>query len=402
MSGPLSSLRVLEIASTEGSPAAFAGMALSDMGATVLRLDRLIDPALGGPQHIALQESSLRGRHSVAIDLKSPDGVETALKLVERSDVLIESFRPGVMERMGLGPDVCATRNRAMVFGRMTGWGQTGPRAMASGHTINFAALTGQLEAFVTQGEPRAPHNLLTDPSSIGMFFAFGLLSAVFEAQRSRRGQVVDAAILDCTEWFMSTAFGRVASMGEERIAKRYSLGSATHFHEVYQCADGRWISVTALENRARADLYRLIGISPTPSQIDDHDFMRGLIADRIRTRTRDEWDGIFRGSNAGVAPILSLLEAPGDEQNRVRGNFINIDGIVQPAPSPRFSRTPAGIPSAPESAGEGTRPGLREWGFDDAAIDALLQKGVVGQRSGSQEYGNHGGGNQGGGSHAR
>ncbi|GMV31821.1 MAG: CoA transferase [Rhodanobacteraceae bacterium] len=345
LAGPLRGLRVVEFAGI--GPGPFAGMLLSDMGADVVRIDR---PGSGGCDP---RDFVSRGRRLVRLDLKSAEGREQALALVEHADALIEGFRPGVMERLGLGPNDVGARNPRLVYGRMTGWGQTGPLAKAAGHDINYIALSGALAAIGPEaGDPVPPLNLVGDYGGGALYLVVGLLAALHEARGSGRGQVVDAAMCDGAASLM-TQFFALAAMGrwKERRGANFLDGGA-HFYGVYECADGRHIAVGAIEPQFYATLRDLAGLD-SAEFVGQHDethwpALRGKLAAVIRTRTRDEWCRLLEGSDACVAPVLSMSEAPKHPHLEARGTFIGKEMLVQPAPAPRFSRTPTGVPSGP------------------------------------------------------
>ncbi|MBR2814975.1 MAG: CoA transferase [Reyranella sp.] len=372
MSGPLQGLRVVEFAGI--GPGPMAAMLLADMGAEVIRIDRLEPSKLGltKPDRYNLMQ---RGRRSAAIDLKRPEGVALALRLIDRSDALIEGFRPGTMERLGLGPDIVFARNPRLVYGRMTGWGQQGPLAKTAGHDLNYISLTGALASIGRDGErPPPPLSLIGDFGGGALYLAFGLLCALLEAKGSGKGQVVDAAIVDGAASLMTVFYGLHAAglHGTRRGTNVLDGGSA--IYDVYVCADGLEMSVGAIEEKFRAELFAILGIAPAKDGPD----LRRRMASAFRTRTRAEWCALFEGSDACVAPVLTLTEAPHHPHNKARGNFIEVDGVVQPAPAPRFSRTVVGLPRAPESAGASTRQVLETFGLTAEEIGALAAAGVV------------------------
>ncbi len=348
--GPLAGVRILEFAGI--GPGPMAAMLLADMGATVLKLDHVEaagDLGIASPERFKVTH---RGRRSAAIDLKHPEGVALALDLADRADALIEGFRPGTMERLGLGPDVCLARNPRLVYGRMTGWGQDGPLARTAGHDLNYIALTGALHAIGRAGQPPTPPlNLIGDYGGGALYLAFGVVCALLEARGSGRGQVVDAAMVDGAASLMAGFFGMTAAgIWNDRRGGNI-LDSGAPYYEVYECADGRWLSVAPIERRFRAEFFRLVGLgAEAPSGDDPADWpvLKRLIAARIATRDCDAWCAIFEGTDACVAPVLSMAEAPGHPHNRARGTFLEIDGVVQPAPAPRFSRTVPETPAAP------------------------------------------------------
>lgn len=376
--GPLDGVRVIEMAGI--GPGPFAAMLLSDMGADVIRIDR---PGVRGP---AQPERDVlnRGRPSVSVDLKHPDGLVVVLRLVEQADALIEGFRPGVMERLGLGPDECLARNPRLVYGRMTGWGQDGPMAQAAGHDINYIALAGALRSFARRGErPVPPLNLVGDFGGGGMLLAFGVVCALLEAQRSGRGQVVDAAMVDGTAVLMAMIWGLRALGAWQDEPGTNLLDTGAPFYDVYECADGGLISIGALEAPFYAELLERAGIAgeDLPAQYDREGWetLRERFRALFATKTRAEWCAILEGTDACFAPVLSMAEAPEHPHNRARGTFVAPGGVVQPAPAPRFSRTPGAIRRPPSAPGADTDEALRAWGFGDDEIAKLRDAGAVG-----------------------
>jgi len=350
--GPLKGVRVVELAGI--GPGPMCAMLLADLGATVLRVDRKQQIDLGTPRPL---ESNLllRNRKSIALDLKQEAAVDLVLDLVGKADALIEGFRPGVTERLGLGPAECLLRNPKLVYGRMTGWGQTGPLAPAAGHDLNYIALTGALHAIGRKGAPPTPPlNLLGDYAGGSLYLAMGILAAIIEARQSGQGQVVDAAIVDGTASLLTSAFGMYGAGLFSLERGTNSLDSGAHYYEVYECADGRWISVAPIEERFYAELLRIVGISPDEigKQRDGKNWVRGkeLLARAFRTKARDEWCKLLEGTDACFAPVLSMAEAPLHAHLEARNTFIEVGGITQPAPAPRFSRTPPDKPTPPEA----------------------------------------------------
>lgn len=378
--GPLAGYRILEFAGI--GPGPMAAMLLADMGATVLRLDR---PEASGDLGIASPERfkvTHRGRHSAAIDLKKPEGVELALDLIGRADALLEGFRPGTMERLGLGPEACLARNPRLVYGRMTGWGQDGPLAKAAGHDMNYIALTGALHAIGRDGQPPTPPlNLVGDYGGGALYLAFGVVCGLLEAKGSGQGQVVDAAMIDGAASLMASFFGMAAAGMIDGRRGHNILDSGAAWYEVYECADGQWLSVAPIEKRFRHEFFRLIGLDDNAPFGDDPaewPELKRLIAARIATRTRNEWCAVLEGSDACVAPVLTMEEAPGHPHNRARSTFVEVDGVVQPAPAPRFSRTVPATPTPPEPPGASTAAALADWGVEAVRIEALRTAGVV------------------------
>jgi alpha-methylacyl-CoA racemase len=377
--GPLAGIKVVELAGI--GPGPMCAMLLADLGATVLRIDR------PGPQDLGVARPRrydllLRGRHSLAVDLKRPEGKALALRLVERADALIEGFRPGVTERLGLGPEDCRTRNPRLVYGRVTGWGQEGPLAQAAGHDINYISLVGALHAFGRRGQgPVPPLNLLGDFAAGALYLALGIVCGILEAQRSGKGQVVDAAMVDGTASLMTAFHGLVAAGLANHERGTNTLDTGAHFYNAYECADGRWISVAAIESKFYAELLRRLDIDPAtmPPQLDrDHwPEAQDRLAALFKTRTGEEWCRLLEGTDACFAPVLTTEEAPHHPHNKARGTYVEIDGIVQPAPAPRFSRTVPDMPMPPQpNDPEQAETALAGW-LEPAEIAALRQSGV-------------------------
>ena len=355
-------------------PAPFAAMLLADLGATVLRICRTDEAGPGLRKPVAF-DLVMRNRRSVSIDLKNDEGKALVLKLICESDGLIEGFRPGVAERMGLGPAIAHARNPKLVYGRVTGFGQDGPLARAAGHDINYIALTGALDSIGNAGcRPTIPLNLLGDYAGGSLFLVIGMLSALLEARVSGLGQVVDAAIVDGTSSLMTMIHGlRLADLhAKPRGENLLDGGSAVY--NVYECADGKFVSIGPIEQKFRATLFRLLRTTPA----EDGPPLQAQLAALFGTRTRDAWVDLLEGSDACFAPVLSMAEAPRHPHNVARENFLTIAGVTQPAPAPRFSRTVPTAPSPPEAPGASGRAALREWGIDPAGIDALLATGAV------------------------
>jgi alpha-methylacyl-CoA racemase len=378
MPGPLSGARVVEIAGI--GPGPFAAMLLADLGAEVIRVDRL--GAGGGSDHRAYVLH--RGRRSIALDLKKPEARSIVLALVEGADALIEGFRPGVMERLGLGPETCLERNHRLVFGRITGWGQEGPLATTAGHDIDYIALSGALACCARAGErPVPPVNFLGDFGGGGAFLALGVLAAMWEATRSGRGQVVDAAMVDGSAVITTMLYGLMAQGRWRDEAGSNFADTGSNSYEVYECADGRHVAVGALEGPFYREL--LVGLALVADELPDRrdaanwPALKDTFAAVFRTRSRDEWAAVFAGTDACVAPVLSLTEAPEHPHNRARGTFVTQDGIVQPAPAPRFSRTSAALGRTPPRPGEHTHELLAELGYSAEEVAAWRATGVVG-----------------------
>ncbi|HEX3295875.1 MAG TPA: CaiB/BaiF CoA-transferase family protein [Nocardioides sp.] len=373
--GPLRGVRVVELAGI--GPGPHACMILADLGADVIRVDRPGGQALTGGQHDLLN----RGRPSVALDLKHPDGVATVLDLVATADVLVEGLRPGTTERLGLGPDACLARNRRLVYGRMTGWGQTGPLSRTAGHDLGYIAITGALFGLgQDQSRPHFPTNLVGDFGGGSTYLVIGVLAALLESRVSGDGQVVDAAIVDGTAHLNSMATGFLAGglLREERAANLLDGGAP--FYDLYETADGRHLAVGALEPQFYDELVAGLGIADTAPDRNDpanRPELRRLISDAVRRRTQAEWVEVFDGTDACVAPVLPMTEAFGHPHLAARGTFVDRDGMTQPAPAPRFSRTAPTLTTAPPAnAGQDTRDALRAWGISD--VDALLASGAA------------------------
>lgn len=373
--GPLKGLRILEFAGI--GPGPFCGMLLADLGAEVVRLDRKEGPP--GTR----QDFVGRGRRSLALDLKSPAAVQAALRLVEGADALIEGFRPGVMERLGLGPEACLARNPRLVYGRMTGWGQDGPLAQAAGHDINYIALTGALWSIGRPGEqPVPPLNLVGDYGGGGMLLALGMLAALLEAKGSGRGQVVDAAMVDGAALLMAPIYAMLARGRWRNERGANMLDGAAPWYDTYECADGRYIAVGPIEPQFFDLMIAKLGLDPARfagrTEPANWPALKAELAAVFRSRTRDDWAALFEGTDACVAPVLDLHEAPAHPHNKARGTFQQREGAVQPAPAPRFSRTPAEPGLPPPLRGEHTEQVLADWGFSGAEIAALRQAGAI------------------------
>jgi alpha-methylacyl-CoA racemase len=381
MPGPLLGYRIVELAGI--GPGPFAGMMLADMGAEVVRVDRPSAAASAGGRPSA--DVLGRGRRSVAVDLKQPAGREAVLRLVERADALIEGFRPGVTERLGLGPEDCLVRNPRLVYGRMTGWGQEGPYASAAGHDINYIALSGTLDLIGRRGQPPLPPlNLVGDFGGGGMLLAFGVVCGILEASRSGQGQVIDAAMVDGAALLAAMIHGfRWAGGWGERGTNLLDTGA--WFYEVYETADGRYISLGSIEPQFLAEMVRLTGLAEDgrgdlPSQHDREQWpaMKQRVAAVIRTRTLEEWCAVLEGTDACFAPVLTPEEAAVHPHNATRGTFVEEFGVVQPAPAPRFSRTAPSIAGPPARPGEHTDQTLKEWGFSVEELAEMREAGAI------------------------
>ena len=378
--GPLSGYKIIEIAGI--GPGPFAAMMLSDMGAEVIRVER-VQAVRDTQSSNANWDVMQRGRKNVAIDLKHADGVEALLQLVEKADAMIEGFRPGVMERLGVGPDVCLARNKKLVFGRMTGWGQDGPYANAAGHDINYIALAGALAHFGRAGEaPVPPLNMVGDFGGGGMLLAYGVVCALLEAQRSGAGQVVDAAMVDGSAILMSMFWGfKNIGLHDENARGTNMLDTGAHFYDVYKCSDGKFVSIGSIEPQFYAQLLQLTGLASDAEFANQQDrTMWPKLKQRLRevfaTKTQAEWCKIMEGTDVCFAPVLTMSEAAKHPHNVARKTFIEIAGTTQPAPAPRFSRTVASLPTAPVGAGANTREVLQSWGIQN--VDELITRGVV------------------------
>jgi alpha-methylacyl-CoA racemase len=378
--GPLKGIRIVEIAGV--GPGPFCAMMLADMGAEVIRVDR-IEPIELGVNKAPRYELLNRGRRSVAIDLKRPDGVDAVRRLVRRADGLIEGFRPGVMERLGLGPEPCLAANPRLVYGRVTGWGQDGPLASAAGHDINYIALAGALGAIGRAGEkPVPPLNLVGDFGGGGMLLAFGMVCALLETARSGKGQVVDAAMIDGAALLMMMIVGlRAGGLWSDRRGENVLDGGAP-WYDAYETADGGYVTIGAIEGRFYAQLLDRLGLAgevlPTQHDRAGWPLLRERFAAVFRTRTRDEWCARLEGSDVCFAPVLMIGEAPQHPHHRARGAFVEIDGIVQPGPAPRFSRTAPDVPTGAPAPGADTDAVLRDWGFAQAEIARLRETGAI------------------------
>jgi alpha-methylacyl-CoA racemase len=380
MSGPLDSVRIVELAGLGPTP--FAGMMLADAGADIIRIDRF-ERATYPPNQEAHVDLMNRGRRSVAVDLKHPEGVALVLRLVEAADGLMEGFRPGVAERLGLGPETCLARNPKLVFGRMTGWGQQGPMAQMAGHDIDYIALAGALEPLGRAGErPVPPLNLVGDFGGGGMLLAFGMLAAIISAQQTGAGQVVDAAMVDGAASLLAMTYTlRAAGMWSGPRGTNL-LDTGAHFYEVYETSDNRYIGVGAIEPHFYAELIRLLGLEgeELPAQMDREAWpkMKERFATIFAGRTRKEWEDVFEGSDACAAPVLSPGEAPDHPHNRFRGTFTEVAGVVQPSPSPRFESTPGSIRRPPPNPGQHGDEALAEWGMAEEEIAGLRGSGAI------------------------
>ena len=374
--GPLKGLQIIEMAGI--GPAPFCGMVLSDLGANVIRIDRVTSAG-----SVSRQEASNRGKKSIAVDLKTTKGIEVVLNLVEASDALFEGFRPGVMEKLGLGPDVCLQKNKKIVFGRMTGWGQEGPLAFAAGHDINYISLSGVLAAIGRPGAPPVPPlNLIGDYGGGGMLLALGLVAALFETKSSGKGQVIDAAMVDGSALLMTMIYTmRGMGLWKDSLGSNFLDGGA-HFYDTYECKDGKYISIASIEPK----FYQLLReITPLENSIFDDQFSREswpeqkkVLKEIFLKKTQQEWCGLMEGTDICFAPVLNMAEAPEHPHNKARNTFIELEGIVQPAPAPRFSRTVPEVYPAPAYVGEHTEEVLKSIGMQDSDIEDLKASGEV------------------------
>ncbi len=377
--GPLSGVRVIEIASL--APAPFGCMILADLGADVLRVDRA---ERCGPQARVPADPLSRGRRSIGLNLKDQGAVEVLLRLTEEADVLVEGFRPGVAERLGFGPEVCAARNPRLIFARMTGWGQEGPLAPTAGHDIDYIAISGALGPIGRAGErPVPPLNLVGDFGGGGMLLAMGILAALVERATSGTGQVVDAAMVDGSALLTSFLYGMLATGAWQDRRGSNLLDGGAPFYDTYVCADGGYVAVGALEPQFYAALLAGLGLTDAglPSQHDRAGWpvLRERLAAAFASRTRDAWAQVFAGTDACVFAVLSLTEAPVHPHAAARGAFVEIDGVVQPAPAPRFSRSAAGHPAAPPRPGADTDGVLASLGMTEDEVADLRARGVIG-----------------------
>lgn len=375
-SGPLAGLRVVELAGM--GPGPFCGMLFSDLGADVVRVDRASDARRPDARPGVLG----RGRRSIGIDLKQDIGLATLMRLVERANALFEGFRPGVAERLGCGPDACFARNPSLVYGRMTGWGQTGPWSNMAGHDINYIALSGALGAIGRAGAaPVPPLNLLGDFAGGGMLLAFGMLAALHEARESGRGQVVDASMVEGSALLTTVIHEMIGMGGWSRERGTNLIDGGAPYYDVYRTSDGEYVSLGSIEPQFFAELVRRLELDIDPSEQSEREgwpALRSKIAKAVESRTRAEWDERLAGSDVCFAPVLHPTEAPHHPHNVARESFLEVGGITQPAPAPRFSRTPAAMPQPAPVAGEHTAEVLGDWGFDRSEIRDLLEHSAV------------------------
>jgi alpha-methylacyl-CoA racemase len=374
--GPLKGLKIIEMAGI--GPGPFCGMVLADLGVEIIRVDRASAIGTGSKQ-----DAANRGKKSIAVDLKSEEGVEVVLKLVETADAIFEGFRPGVMERLGLGPDVCSERNERIVFGRMTGWGQEGPLANAAGHDINYISLTGALAAIGRPGSPPVPPlNLIGDFGGGGMLLALGLLAALLESKKSKKGQVVDAAMTDGSALLMTMIYSMYSSGMWKTSMGSNLLDGGSHFYDTYECKDGKFISLGSIEPQFYALLCQIAELDESifgkQMSRDSWPEQKEAIKKIILDKTRDEWCELMEGTDVCFAPVLDMSEAPKHPHNVERKTFIDLEGVTQPAPAPRFSRTEPEVVSSPSVVGEHTDEVLTSIGFSDEDINTLKTSGAV------------------------
>ena len=381
MSGPLTGLKVVELAGI--GPAPMAAMMLSDMGAEVIRVDRLTASGLGIPMPKKFNFLG-RGRKSIAVDLKNPDGIETLLDLIDKADIVLEGFRPGVMERLGMGPDVCLERNPKLVYGRVTGWGQEGPLSKSAGHDLNYIALSGALHAIGRSNDepPTPPLNLVGDFGGGTMFIVVGILAALHEVKNSGKGQVVDAGMVDGALSLMTSIYGMNAGGNQSDERASNILDSGAHFYNVYETRDGKYVSIGSIETKFYAMLLEKIGLDPDslPPQMERESWpaMKEKFKEIFLTKTRDEWCALMENTDICFAPVLSLAEAPNYPHNKERGSFVDVDGVMHPAPAPRFSATPSSIKSPTPATGVHTDEVLADWGISTDKVAALKASGAI------------------------
>ena len=382
--GPLAGIKVIEIAGIGASP--FGAMMLADMGAEVLRIERPAGTATPGMMDPA-KDLLNRGRRSVALDLKKPEAVECVLKLAAGADALIEGFRPGVMERLGLGPEECAQANPRLVYGRLTGWGQEGPLAHTAGHDIDYIALSGALHGFGRRGEvPVPPINVVGDFGGGGLLLAYGVVCALLEAQKSGQGQVVDAGMLDGAALFTTMMHGMMAQGLWRDTRGENLIDTGAHFYEVYETSDGKYLAIGAIEPQFYVALLAGLGLAEDTDLKDQWNpqkwpELKAKITACVIQKTRDEWCAIFDGTDACVAPVLAMQEASAHPHNEARSTFVEREGIIQPAPAPRFSRSKAEIGVPPPLPGQHSRTALSDWGIGEKEIAGLIDAGALFQR---------------------
>ncbi len=379
--GPLAGLKIVELAGI--GPAPLCCSLMGDLGADVLRIDRNFDAGLGVPRD-RRTDLLRRGRKSVSVDLKHSKGVETVMRLIETADVVVDPFRPGVTEKLGLGPDECFARNKKLIYARMTGWGQTGPLAHAAGHDLNYLSLTGIVHAIGSKELPAPPLNVVADMGGGAMSMALGILAGVFEARNSGEGQVVDISMTEGSAYLALGVYG-MAAVGDynhERMSN--VLDGGAHFYRCYETKDNKFVSIASIEAKFYDLLLEKTGLKGEenlPDQFDQSQWpaMSERLAAVFKTKTRDEWCEIMEGSDVCFAPVLTFNEAPDHPHNKARGTFVDVEGVAQPNPAPRFSRTPGSVKGAAPDVGADTREGLLSWGFDAGEVDALMEDKAIG-----------------------
>ena len=383
LQGPLLGLKVVEIASL--GPGPFCAMMLADMGADVIRVDRAdaVDVELHGPTNVPTKGFTIhRSRRSMGVDLKSPAGIATVLRLVESADVLLEGYRPGAMEKMGLGPDVCLARNPRLVYGRVSGFGQDGPLAANPGHDINFVAMAGLLNLVGKEGSPPIPPpGLLGDFGGAGMGLAFGVLAALYERQASGKGQVIDCSMVESSAILGTLFYGMLGANFYHLERGANTIDGGSHFYNSYQTSDGQWLTIAAVLPKFYQAMMAKLGLSASePAQMDESQWpaMKEKMAAIFKQHTLAEWNARLDGADYCYAPALNMRTAPLHPHNQARKSFVEVDGITQPAPAPKFSRTPGAVAAAPPATGEHTEAILQDWGFSSAEIASLHQSGTV------------------------
>ena len=379
--GPLAGLKIVELAGI--GPAPLCCSLMSDLGADVLRIDRHFDAKLGVPRD-RRTDLLRRGRKSVSIDLKNIKGIQTVMRLIEGADVLVDPFRPGVTEKLGIGPDECFTSNRKLIYARMTGWGQTGPLAHAAGHDLNYLSLTGIVHAIGSKEIPTPPLNVVADMGGGAMSMALGILAGVYEARNSGEGQVVDISMTEGSAYLALAMYGMAAVGDYSHERQDNILDGGAPFYRCYETRDGKFVSIASIEAKFYDLLLEKTGIKGQenlPAQFDKTQWpeMHIRFEAVFKTKTRDEWCEIMEGSDVCFAPVLTFNEAPDHPHNKARGTFVDVEGVLQPNPAPRFSRTPGSVKGAPPDYGQNTGDGLLEWGFGAAEIDELMKENVVG-----------------------
>ena len=379
--GPLNGYKVVELAGI--GPGPMAGMLLAELGADVITVDRVHPPGLGVrmPDKFNLLR---RSRPTVTVDLKSPKGKALVIELIKQADALIEGFRPGVTERLGLGPDDCAAVNPKLVYGRVTGWGQEGPISQAAGHDLNYISLTGAAHAIGRKGQPPTPPlNLVGDFGGGALYLALGVVAGLLEAQKSGKGQTVDAAMIDGASSLMTAAYGLFAGGVTDNCRGENVLDSGSHFYDVYETSDGKYISIAAIEPKFYDLVLEKTGftLDTLPQRVDrpQRDEIKDKLAAAIKTKTRDQWCEIMEGTDCCFAPVLDMSEAARHPHNVDRDTFVEFEGVVQPNAAPRFSRTPAEIKSSADISGSQTQAALLQWGVSRADLDQLSAEGVIG-----------------------